>query len=80
MVISVLAVLSLSLGGDMVFWESHAGNEKANRFYADTIGAEHIACFPAMCEGLPNFPSWTRTAPGSEASTLQAVPLAYFEP
>ena len=42
MVISVLAVLSLSLGGDMVFWESHAGNEKANRFYADTIGAEHV--------------------------------------
>ena len=26
----------------MVFWESHAGNEKANRFYADTIGAEHV--------------------------------------
>ena len=42
MVIRVLAVLSLSLGGDMVFWESHAGNEKANRFYADTIGAEHV--------------------------------------
>ena len=27
-------------GTPMVFWESHAGNYKANRFYAGTVGAE----------------------------------------
>tara|TARA_B100000768_G_scaffold118089_1_gene109224 strand:- start:303 stop:470 length:168 start_codon:yes stop_codon:yes gene_type:complete len=26
----------------MVFWESHAVNAHANRFYAGTVGAEHV--------------------------------------
>lgn len=29
-------------GTPMVFWESHAINAHANRFYAGTVGAEHV--------------------------------------
>ena len=49
LLLSVLAEMASGLassgrggGTPMVFWESHAGNAHANRFYAETVGAEHV--------------------------------------
>lgn len=40
LVMRALAAIAIRRGCNQLFWESHAGNSKANAFYADVIGGE----------------------------------------
>lgn len=41
LVFRVLAAVAVARGCDRMFWESHAGNARANAFYSSSIGATH---------------------------------------
>ena len=38
-----LAAVAVASDCDRMFWESHVGNARANKFYGSTVGAETVA-------------------------------------